>query len=173
MAFLKKYLDIFLKNSILTFLIVNKKFVEIRLKFEIHILLPEKSSFKRTMSSATPKSEAKEEKVKKVSDKDLDLSNANRGVWLVKVPKYIAERWESGNTGKDVGKLKITRVQGQKPKVSFSLEDSLTKAMPENKEIEQKTSIPKDHTFMISANANQTLAVFSCTTGEPTDDAPG
>ena len=123
------------------------------------------------MSAPTTKSEAKEEKVKKVSDKDLDLSNANRGVWLVKVPKYIAERWESGNTGKDVGKLKITRVQGQKPKVSFSLEDSLTKAMPENKEIEQKTSIPKDHTFMISANANQTLAVFSCTTGEPTDDA--
>ena len=45
--------------------------------------------------------------------------------------------------------------------------------MPENKEIEQKTSIPKDHTFMVSANANQTLAVFSCTTGEPTDDTPG
>lgn len=125
------------------------------------------------MSSPTTKSEAKEEKVKKVSDKDLDLSNANRGVWLVKVPKYIAERWESGNTGKDVGKLKIKRVQGQKPQVSFSLEESLTKAMPENKEIEQKTSIPKDHTFMVSANANQTLAVFSCTTGEPTDDAPG
>ena len=24
--------------------------------------------------------------------KDVDLSNANRGVWLVKVPKYIADR---------------------------------------------------------------------------------
>lgn len=124
------------------------------------------------MSTPTTKSEGKEEKVKKVSDKDLDLSNANRGVWLVKVPKYIAERWESGNTVKDVGKLKIKRVQGQKPQVTFSLEESLTKAMPENKEIEQKTSIPKEHTFMVSANANQTLAVFSCTTGEPTDDAP-
>ena len=81
------------------------------------------------MSSPTTKSEAKEEKVKKLSDKDLDLSNANRGVWLVKVPKYIAERWESGNTAKDVGKLKIKRVQGQKPQVSFSLEDSLTKGL--------------------------------------------
>lgn len=24
----------------------------------------------------------------------LDLSNAGRGVWLVKVPKYMANRWE-------------------------------------------------------------------------------
>ena len=29
---------------------------------------------------------------KKTSDKDLDLTNANRGVWLVKVPKYMADR---------------------------------------------------------------------------------
>ena len=43
------------------------------------------------MASQTPTTE----KVKKTSDKDLDLSNAGRGVWLVKVPKYIAERWES------------------------------------------------------------------------------
>lgn len=30
-------------------------------------------------------------------EKDLDCSNANRGVWLVKVPKYIAKKWERGN----------------------------------------------------------------------------
>ena len=125
------------------------------------------------MSSATSKSEGKEEKAKKSSDKDLDLANANRGVWLVKVPKYIAERWESGGVARDVGKLQIKRVAGQKPQVSFALEESLTKAMPDNTEIEQKTAIPKDHTFMVSANSNQTLAVFSCTTGEPTADAPG
>lgn len=35
----------------------------------------------------------------KIIDKELDLSNAGRGVWLVKVPKYIAI-WEkaSGTT---------------------------------------------------------------------------
>lgn len=27
-------------------------------------------------------------------EKELDCSNASRGVWLVKVPKYIAKKWE-------------------------------------------------------------------------------
>jgi hypothetical protein len=31
---------------------------------------------------------------KPLFDKELDLSNAGRGVWLVKVPKYVACRWE-------------------------------------------------------------------------------
>jgi hypothetical protein len=31
-------------------------------------------------------------KEKKPSDRDLDLSNASRGVWLVKVPKYMADK---------------------------------------------------------------------------------
>lgn len=42
-------------------------------------------------------------------DRDLDLSNANRGVWLVKVPKYIANRWEKASGDIEVGKLKISR----------------------------------------------------------------
>lgn len=29
-------------------------------------------------------------------DKELDCSNAGRGVWLVKVPKYIAKKWYKG-----------------------------------------------------------------------------
>lgn len=31
-------------------------------------------------------------KEKKPSDRDLDLSNASRGIWLVKVPKYMADK---------------------------------------------------------------------------------
>lgn len=42
-------------------------------------------------------------------DRDLDLSNASRGVWLVKVPKYIANRWEKVSGDVEVGKLKISR----------------------------------------------------------------
>lgn len=30
------------------------------------------------------------------TDRELDCSNASRGVWLVKVPKYIAKKWEKG-----------------------------------------------------------------------------
>merc|ERR1711997_982709 len=97
------------------------------------------------------------EKVKKVSDKDLDLSNAGRGVWLVKVPKYIAERWESGGDGsKDVAKLKIQRRPNQKPLVSLAMDEKLTAAMPDNKEISQKTAIPKDHTVVMQTVPGQT-----------------
>lgn len=42
-------------------------------------------------------------------DRDLDLSNASRGVWLVKVPKYIANRWEKAPGDIEVGKLKISK----------------------------------------------------------------
>lgn len=42
-------------------------------------------------------------------DRDLDLANASRGVWLVKVPKYIANRWEKAPGDIEVGKLKISK----------------------------------------------------------------
>ena len=42
-------------------------------------------------------------------EKELDLSNAGRGVWLVKVPKYIANKWEKAPGNIEVGKLKITK----------------------------------------------------------------
>ena len=46
---------------------------------------------------------------------DVDLNNANRGVWLVKVPKYIADRWERAKDGTDVGQLRIQGPMMQKP----------------------------------------------------------
>lgn len=30
------------------------------------------------------------------NDRELDCANAGRGVWLVKVPKYIAKKWLKG-----------------------------------------------------------------------------
>ncbi len=67
-------------------------------------------------------------KEKKLSDKDLDLMNAHRGVWLVKVPKYIADRWEKVADQTEVGKLRITRRPGIKPTVAFSLDDTIVAA---------------------------------------------
>ena len=64
-------------------------------------------------------------KEKKTSDKDLDLSNSNRGVWLVKVPKYIADRWESVEPNETVGKVKLSKRTGEKPHITLSLEDKV------------------------------------------------
>ncbi|KAH8308567.1 hypothetical protein KR018_005874 [Drosophila ironensis] len=97
---------------------------------------------------------AKEEKEKvKIVDKDLDLSNAGRGVWLVKVPKYIAQKWEKAPSDMDVGKLRISKTPGQKAQVSLSLTPSVLALDPEK--------IPTEHVLEISQVTNQTLGVFS------------
>ncbi|KAH7961872.1 hypothetical protein HPB52_012980 [Rhipicephalus sanguineus] len=42
-------------------------------------------------------------------DRDVDCSNAARGVWLVKVPKYIASRWSKAPPMSEAGRLRITK----------------------------------------------------------------
>lgn len=90
----------------------------------------------------------------KHSDRELDLSNAGRGVWLVKVPKYIANKWEKAPGNIDVGKLKISKTPGQKAQVSLSLSDAVMNLEPLEK-------IPKDHRLDVSVVTKQTLGVFS------------
>jgi len=89
-------------------------------------------------------------------DRDLDLSNASRGVWLVKVPKYIANRWEKAPGDIEVGNLKISNTQGQKPQVSLTLSPAILNLNEAGEE-----SIPKDHRLDFSAVTQQTLGVFS------------
>lgn len=90
------------------------------------------------------------------SDKDVDCSNASRGVWLVKVPKYISSRWHKAPTP-DVGKLTIAKAPGSDIEVKFVVNDIITQM----KERDDDTQIPKDHKFLLSSNAAQSLAVFS------------
>lgn len=87
-------------------------------------------------------------------DKELDLSNAGRGVWLVKVPKYIANKWEKVSSSVEVGKLRITKHQGQRAQVSLTLSDAVINLDPEEK-------IPTDHRLDVSVVTKQTLGVFS------------
>ncbi|XP_065172690.1 general transcription factor IIF subunit 2 [Atheta coriaria] len=97
-------------------------------------------------------------------DRDLDLSNASRGVWLVKVPKYIASRWEKAQGETEVGKLKITNTQGQKPQVSLTLSQTILNLNDAGEE-----PIPKDHRLDFSTVTQQTLGVFSHMIPEKTD----
>lgn len=93
------------------------------------------------------------------ADKELDLSNAGRGVWLVKVPKYIATRWEKSAGNVEVGKLKISKQQGQKAQVLLTLSDQVCKIDPQE-------NIPKDHKLDVTVVTKQTLGVFSHTVRE-------
>lgn len=40
---------------------------------------------------------------------DTDISGADRGVWLVKVPKYMDSEWKKADPKTEIGRLKITR----------------------------------------------------------------
>ena len=97
---------------------------------------------------------SKDDSSKPAVDKELDLSNAGRGVWLVKVPKYIANKWEKAPGNIDVGKLRIKKTPGQKAQVSLSLSDAVMNLEPAEK-------IPKDHRLDVSVVTKQTLGVFS------------
>jgi transcription initiation factor TFIIF subunit beta len=58
---------------------------------------------------------------------ELDLNNAARGVWLVKVPKYISTRWEKAPSKTEVGKLQISKGAGGQPEIKFILSEELIK----------------------------------------------
>lgn len=90
------------------------------------------------------------------NERDLDCTNAKRGIWLVKVPKYLSSRWQKAPPKTEVGRLKIKGAVG-KPDIKFTLNDEIVNM----KDPTEKTGIPKEHQFAISKISNQTLAVFS------------
>ncbi|XKL61066.1 hypothetical protein PGB90_008123 [Kerria lacca] len=92
------------------------------------------------------------------TDKELDISNASRGIWLVKVPKYIASKWEKAPSSIEVGKLKINRNANQKVQVSLTLSESMLCMDNDNQE-----SIPRNHRLDVTPVTRQILGVFSQT----------
>ena len=135
-----------------------------------------------TMADVSASSGGGERKHRKPSDKDLDLNNAHRGVWLVKVPKYIADRWESSAEGTDLGKVRIAHRPNQKPVVSFTLSDEVAAARTKGQEHKVREGqvmplgrtskeVPKEHQFMMQSVAAQALAVFSHTSSAKIDSA--
>lgn len=91
-----------------------------------------------------------------IQEGELDCTNGSRGVWLVKVPKYISQRWDKAPGNIEVGKLRIARTPSRKLDVSFSLSEAVMA-------MDKSETIPKDHKFVISNVSNQTLGVFSQT----------
>ncbi|KAK7090438.1 general transcription factor IIF subunit 2-like [Littorina saxatilis] len=91
--------------------------------------------------------------------RDVDVTAAGRGVWLVKVPKYLSERWEKLQGNGDVGKLRITRSNSkmgpQKPDVVFTSTDAVMNQPG------TAPSIPRTHKFALTGVSNQNLVVFS------------
>ncbi|KAK4307405.1 hypothetical protein Pmani_020834 [Petrolisthes manimaculis] len=91
------------------------------------------------------------------SEKDLDNTNCSRGLWLVKIPKYMKDKW--AETPGDVGRLRIHKIPGKLPTVAFSSGDAILK----------DSTVPREHKFILHSVKEMTLGVFSCTLPNNTD----
>ncbi|CAK6966318.1 general transcription factor IIF subunit 2-like [Scomber scombrus] len=89
---------------------------------------------------------------------DVNLTGVkqSKGVWLVKVPKYLAQQWDKATEKGEVGKITIGKKHG-KTEVHFSLSEELA-AVGEK---DASLKVPRDHPFTMHAVGGQTLAVFS------------
>ncbi|XP_030613224.1 general transcription factor IIF subunit 2-like [Archocentrus centrarchus] len=97
-----------------------------------------------------------------MSDKtEIDLTGVkqSKGVWLVKVPKYLSQQWDKAAEKGEVGKITIGKKQG-KTEACFSLNEELT-ALDAVEENDASLQVPKDHPFTVHTVGGQTLAVFS------------
>ncbi|KAI3355736.1 hypothetical protein L3Q82_004322 [Scortum barcoo] len=83
----------------------------------------------------------------------------SKGVWLVKVPKYLSQQWDKATEKGEVGKISIGKKQG-KTEVRFSLNEELT-VLGAVGEKDASLQVPKDHPFTMHAVGGQTMAVFS------------
>jgi len=95
----------------------------------------------------------------------MDISNANRGIWLVKVPKYLSTRWEKLPGDVDAAKLRVVKLPGvAKPRVTLTLtEATLCLNEPGEKDI------PKEHELIVASVSKQAIGVFSVETDELTE----
>ncbi|XP_014224333.1 general transcription factor IIF subunit 2-like [Trichogramma pretiosum] len=91
------------------------------------------------------------------SGQSLDLTEVDKRVcWLVKVPKYVADRWDRAPGRIEVAKLKIAKHDRKKPEVSLKLsEAALALKEPDEQDI------PEEHKLDYSTVVHQTIGVFS------------
>lgn len=118
----------------------------------------------------------------------VDCDCAKRGVWLVKVPRYLSELWEK-NVGHEVGRLVIKPANGKTDLIFKNNENMVGLNSPGlDKEVSASTnvpsntmprslpssvtgigsaksnqatfSIPNEHTFVIGEIKNQSLVIL-------------
>ncbi|KAK3794083.1 hypothetical protein RRG08_042897 [Elysia crispata] len=120
--------------------------------------------------------------------KDVDVSAAGRGVWLVKVPKYVSQQWKTCPPGTDVGKLKISKSKipnkkpdivfstfnvsekktissGQSPSVTSASSSSASSIVPLGQV--PKVPLTQNHKFLVTNVGNQKLVVMSQARPDP------
>lgn len=95
----------------------------------------------------------------------VDCSRAAQEVWLVKVPKYLAEAWKSSDTPSAiVGTIRIPLASSANQSVRFELSEQLAAARGGG-----SVDIPREHRMVMSdVAARQSMGLFSETYPEDT-----
>uniref|UniRef100_A0A3B4UJS7 General transcription factor IIF subunit 2 n=1 Tax=Seriola dumerili TaxID=41447 RepID=A0A3B4UJS7_SERDU len=96
-----------------------------------------------------------------MSDKmEVNLSGVkqSKGVWLVKVPKYLSQQWDKATERGEVGKITIGKYVCVS-QVCFSLNAELS-ALGAVGEKDGTLQVPRDHPFTMHTVGGQTMAVF-------------
>jgi len=117
---------------------------------------------------------------------EVDTTWAARGLWLVKVPKYISQRWEAvasaaeGGVSEEVGKIRIVKAeQAKEQEVTLILPDKILEmdvsssqdAASSSKPTTSRKTVPKEHKFSLG-RPHQNLGVFSHETALAKPDQP-
>lgn len=87
----------------------------------------------------------------------LDVSKASNTLWLVKVPKYVADKWDNAPSGLEVGKIKIVNTPGQKADLTLNLSEALLCLDSET----QSNPIPKSFKLDSKQIPGQIMGVLS------------
>lgn len=85
---------------------------------------------------------------------DVSTEKGKRGVWLVKVPKYLSEQWEA-NEGNVVGKIVLGK------DVKFKCAPGLVKVDPQPNAKTKGSEIPTEYSFLLHDIVKQSLSVIS------------
>ncbi|CAJ0591447.1 unnamed protein product [Cylicocyclus nassatus] len=90
----------------------------------------------------------------------VDCEMAKRGVWLVKVPRYLSDLWEA-NAGTDVGRLVIHQGANGKGDVKLKSRPGLVLPQSVTSTLKGPAQIPDEHSFILGDVLNQTMAVLA------------
>jgi len=90
----------------------------------------------------------------------LKMDNAERKVWLVKVPKFLFDKWsKTTEEGIDYGKLKINNVPNSKSSIDVTLEldDKFSQDLPKNYKLQftnysSKTGVVPTNEYIFTDN---------------------
>ncbi|CAD5231423.1 unnamed protein product [Bursaphelenchus xylophilus] len=104
----------------------------------------------------------------------VNCERAARGVWLVKVPRYLSEIWQK-NQGKAVGSLITSQpvvfrsnpeleTEQKKTPIVTNIVQSSSRALPDTLQPlgkkKENVEMPKEHRFLMKNLDNQTMAVL-------------